>query len=113
QGAPVAITRIEESVVPFGNRAKINFIIYFENKGDGEVIEGVWVDDVRLANVPISCVRTDRPIKLEKNEEKSISCQTETSVTVGSYLSSLSIRLIYDYTSKVDKTIKIKSLSAD
>ncbi len=38
QGAPIAITRIETRVMPDEENVKIDFLIYINNKGDGQVV---------------------------------------------------------------------------
>ena len=109
QGAPIEVTKIQETFAPYGNKIRVNFIIHFKNKGDGEVVEGVYIEDVRLADESITC-STDF-IELEGKEEKSIVCSTETLRSKGAYLTSILINLGYDYTSKIDKTLKIRSLT--
>jgi len=106
QGAPVAVTRVEEAVSPFGDKVKINFIIHFENQGNGEVKGGVYVTDVRLSNVPISCF-PDKPVEIKKKEDKSILCTADTLLSSGTYIAPLSIKLAYEYNTLIDKKIKI------
>jgi len=106
QGAPVAVTKIVPKLIPFENKVKLAFEIYIENEGDGEVKDNISIEDVRLANVPISC--THDKIKLKEKERK-IECSTEIPINSGAYLSSLSIKLDYEYISRIKKTIKIKS----
>ena len=108
QGAPVAVTKVEEQFSPLGGSIKVNFVIHFADKGDGKVVGGVRINEVRLSNVPISC-ETDY-IELKGKEEKYILCTTETLPSAGSYIAPLSIKLSYDYTSKIDKTLNVRAL---
>lgn len=39
QGAPVAITKVDVQMVPEGDKVKPLFLLYIENKGDGEVVK--------------------------------------------------------------------------
>jgi len=108
-GAPVAVTRIEESFAPYGNDIKVNFIIHFQNKGDGEVIEGVYIDEVMIADEELECVADF--IEMTDDKEKTVVCSMQTSLSQGAYLAPMLVRLGYDYTSKLDKTLKIRSIS--
>ncbi|MBW2996103.1 hypothetical protein KY332_02250 [Candidatus Woesearchaeota archaeon] len=108
QGAPVALTRVAESFAPSGNKMKISFILSFANKGDGEVITPVQVKEVRLANAPLSC--TQNSVELREKEESSIICTREILISEGTHISPLSVKLMYDYSSNLDKLTKIKAL---
>jgi hypothetical protein len=108
QGAPVALTRIAESFAPSGNKMKISFILSFANKGDGEVITPVQIKEARLANVPLSCAQNS--VELKEKEESSIICTKEILLSEGAHISPISVKLVYDYSSNFDKTIKIKAL---
>ncbi|MEE9525496.1 MAG: hypothetical protein V3V78_02710 [Candidatus Woesearchaeota archaeon] len=109
QGAPVAVTRVQQSFAPIGNKIQVTFIINIENKGDGKVIDKVYLDEVRLANVPLSC--EPQEITLKEKEESSIICTTETLVSSGAYISPLSVKFNYIYSQVLDKKLTIKSLT--
>jgi len=108
QGAPVVVTKVVESFTPSGNTMKINFIISIANKGEGNVVGSVLVNEVRLANVPISCAQDSTELK--EKEESNIICSAEISLDQGAYISPLLVRLDYDYASKVDQIMEIKAL---
>ena len=108
QGAPVAVTKIEERTSPSGNKIKVDFVIYFANKGNGEVSGNVYAGDARLSNVPISC--KPESVELKGKEEKSIVCTAETLFSSGAYLAPLSVKLVYDYKLMIDKKLNIRSL---
>lgn len=108
QGAPVAITKIEQTTSPSGTDFKVNFIVYFKNAGKGEVFGAVYVDEVLLGDETLECAPSS--VALKGTEEKSIICSTMTSLSKGAYLAPILVRLEYDYTSSLSKTIKVKSL---
>ena len=91
-------------------RMKINFIIHIANKGNGEVSGVIDVKHARLSNAPISCKPRSIP-ELKKGEEKIIVCTTETLLSEGTYLTSLAITLGYEYTTKLDKKLDVRSLN--
>ncbi len=104
QGAPVAVTKIQQEPVPFENKIRIKFNIYLENKGDGNIKDNITIDEVRLANVPIACTKKN----IELKEDKKIECYTEILADAGAYLTSLSIKLDYKYISRISKAVQIK-----
>ena len=108
QGAPVAVTKIEQSFTPYQEKIKANFLITFANKGDGEVAGKVHIGDVRLANVPISCNQDS--VTLKEKEEKSVLCSGEILLSSGTYIAPLAVDLIYDYISRLDEKVKIRSI---
>lgn len=107
QGAPVAVTKIEQTFAPEGKDIKVNFIIYIKNEGDGEVVDGAYIDDVKLADESLECNKEF--IELE-DQEKRFVCSTTTSISQGAYLAPILVRLSYDYTEKIDKSISIRSM---
>jgi len=109
QGAPVVVTKIRELVSPFGNNLRVDFDIEIENKGDGKVEGKVFIKDVRLSSVPIPC--SESAIELDTQKKGFFVCTSQTQVSAGAYLAPLSINLVYDYVSAVDKKIKVKSLT--
>jgi len=110
QGAPVAVTKIEEIFSPFGNNIRVDFVVHIANKGDGQVVGGVYIGEAKLSDTPISC----KPdfVELKGKEEKSIVCTAETLLSSGAYVAPLSVKLVYDYISTVDKKLNIRSLGS-
>ncbi|MBD3354629.1 hypothetical protein GF361_01430 [Candidatus Woesearchaeota archaeon] len=104
QGAPVAVTKIQQEAVPFENRIRIKFNIYMENKGEGDIKDNITLDEVRLANVPITCTKNN----IELEEDEKIECYTEILAGAGAYLTSLSIKLDYGYISRIGKIVQIR-----
>ncbi|MFH1072114.1 MAG: hypothetical protein V1743_01665 [Nanoarchaeota archaeon] len=127
QGAPVAITKIEQENTP----RSIFFTIYVENKGKGMLyhptslhkcdplnaervtqkdLNFVFLGDIRLANdwEQIRCQPANRLIKLE-NGKGQIVCEYQIKYGIKSaYLSPLVISLWYGYSSTVEKTVLIR-----
>ncbi len=134
QGAPVAITRIESKMLPNKNDdTKIipEFIIYFQNLGNGIVINKEKVllkcspderdtsliskDDYDLINVRVSIPQGEltcnkQSISLQSSEKKLI-CKYETdgglSKNLGTFTTSLSFELNYGYFQTAVKQITI------
>jgi len=131
QGAPVAVTRVEEQV----SKDKVHFKIYIRNEGDGTVIadsaySGYYYSkcpfdlehedlnkvtaDVRLSySSPIECSpRGDMsdPIRLNENGEGFIRCSFPKPNTDSAFVTPLWIKLNYAYSSSISKRIRIINL---
>lgn len=119
QGAPVAVTKIDERIA--GNR--VQFKIYFRNVGGGEVFIGptshcysnlqyddmnkVVVDRVSFSNRNINCEPTPgTPIRLN-NGEGFVICYDEGNLGEDEYLTTLNIILKYSYRDSIVKSIDI------
>lgn len=140
QGAPVAITKIETRMLPLeDNKVKPQFIIYIENKGDGEVIKSdkiedacksqilggkefyekffniITVKEALLSGEELDCrVNKDDPkpavIRL-RDKEDMIRCTLEGSIDASdAYTSSLRLELDYGYTFTISKDIIIEKI---
>lgn len=107
QGAPVAVTRIEEMISSLADEPYIfiEFKIHIANKAKGEVLGNVKVDEVRLVDKKLKCY--PETLELKDMEEKAIRCQITLDKTKGAYLTPLTTRLSYSYTQKIDKKFKI------
>jgi hypothetical protein len=112
QGAPVAVTRIEELISPISDsdNMEVEFKIYIVNKGKGDVVGNVNVKEVELAGRRIKCYPTE--INLEERGEKATICRTSVERTQGAYITPIVTRLSYAYTQKQDKILRIKALSS-
>lgn len=111
QGAPVAVTKIQERISPLSESygsIEVEFKIELENLGAGEVVKKVVVDDVLLVNKRLSCNLQE--IEVKKGKKSSIICETNLDGIENAYTSSLIIRLSYEYTQKIDKSLKVLSL---
>ena len=139
QGAPVAITKIETRMLPFTDngvdKIKPHFIIFIENKGNGEVVnvskliftcsssalKYVDFNVVKItASLPqgdLKCSENSEPgpttIRLREKEDM-IRCtlETEGGVDIGrdAYTSPLKIELEYGYTFTISKNIIIEKV---
>lgn len=127
QGAPVAITKIEEKMSPSENGDIIlpRFTIYLENKGDGEVIDKNSIDkfcssgpvksedinkisiEAYLSGVPLECKFYE--LKLKDKEDKVI-CSLKEGIKDDepAFTTILTIKLSYGYTQTISKEIEIK-----
>jgi len=55
QGAPVAITKLEEVTIPEDDGARIVFKLYLENKGNGHLTSPIYMETARLSNQRLVC----------------------------------------------------------
>lgn len=135
QGAPVTITKIETRMLPDAdeNRVKPHFIIYVENKGNGEVISVDKVEeactsqalehtDFNVININavlsgknLDCSVGDDPgaaIVRLRNKEDMIRCTLEEGIdkNLGAYTAPLSIELEYGYTFTISKDVIIEKI---
>lgn len=109
QGAPVAISKIEELSRPFSEtETEIGFKIEVRNSGSGEVIDKVEIDEVALGYNYMNCVPSS--FELEKGKTASFTCNAVINNKQGSYISPLVILLEYEYADYIDKEIRIKEL---
>ncbi len=119
QGAPIAVTKIDERIA--GNT--VYFDIHFKNMGSGDVFIGttshcytsinyeqmnrVVVDNVKLSNVNIACEpKLGDPIILN-NGEGFVKCYYIGDLGADEYLTTLNINLRYGYRESITKSIDI------
>lgn len=119
QGAPVAVTKIEETVLS----DKIQFKIYMKNLGDGKIIDKnrlnidcpysldytnlnkVYVSG-RVSGYSLSC-KPNNPINLI-NEEGSVVCTVpKPAMSKSAYTTPLQVKLEYGYSSSIQKSVEI------
>ncbi|MFC1801682.1 lipoprotein [Nanoarchaeota archaeon] len=106
QGAPVAITKVEQVVSPeSGNQVKLQFKLTIKNKGSGKVLGPIIVDEVKIANRRLQC--SPREIDLEKDD--TVVCSGTQSLQ-GAYITPFSAKLYYTYQTKTSNKLTIKSL---
>lgn len=106
QGAPVAVSRIEQVISPESeNRVKLQFKLTIENKGDGEVVSPVRIEEVKIGNRRLQC----EPRTLDLEKSKTVIC-TGTEFVRGAYTTPFSAQLSYRYQTKLTGKLTIKSL---
>lgn len=123
QGAPIAVTRIEEDVTT----NDILFKIYIQNSGQGLVIlesdidnnpnQGydwrdmnlVRIDDIKVGNIRMTECRPTIGRDIQLIDDKGyIFCRLDKSVAGGkAYVTPLNIILSYGYTTSIEKDIEV------
>ena len=108
QGAPVTVTKVEtkKSLIS-EDRIKMEYTIYIENKGKGEVDGNVVQLTANLPNSDLDCDATNE-LKEKREDYKPAKCSVERTIggIRGTYSSILSIRLNYIYKNTKDITVK-------
>ena len=136
QGAPVAITKIETRMLPQDdNKVKPHFIIFIENKGNGEVVDsdkldaacsssGLEYTDFNTLTITASLPQGDLKCSEDPTEppgptavrlrekEDIVRCTLEDGVDIGrdAYTAPLKIELNYGYTFTISKDIIIEKV---
>ena len=136
QGAPVAITKIETRMLPQDdNKVKPHFIIFIENKGNGEVVNssklnlscsssGLNYTDFNTLTITASLPQGDLKCSEDPTEppgptavrlrekEDIVRCTLEDGVDIGrdAYTAPLKIELNYGYTFTISKDIIIEKV---
>ncbi len=109
QGAPVAVTKVEERVIPGNEQMSVEFTFYVENKGKGEVVTPIRVGDVNLANRRMSCapdVIEARDLEEKRNKVNCIISEPLKSP----YTTTLSVALDYTYEIKEKGEFTVRRL---
>ena len=119
QGAPVAVTKVEETVLS----NKIQFKIYIKNLGNGEVIDKnrlnidcpysldytnlnkVYVSG-KVSSYSLSC-RPNNPIMLINNMGSVICTIPKPAMSKSAYTTPLQIKLEYGYSSSIQRSVEI------
>jgi hypothetical protein len=108
QGAPVAITSIDETISPNGLDYDISFLIHVSNKGNGFVMnKKIKVKEAKLSNQEVKCMED---IYFKEKEDNLIECSITLREVRGAYLAPFTITLEYDYETSVDKKFKVVDL---
>jgi len=119
QGAPVAVTKIEETVLS----NKIQFKVYIKNVGDGKVIDKnrlnidcpysldyTNIDKVyvsgRVSGYSLSC-RPNNPIRLINGAGSVICTIPKPAMIKSAYTTPLQVKLEYGYTSSIQRGVEI------
>jgi hypothetical protein len=133
QGAPIAVTKVEVSMLPQDDIIKPQFLIQIENKGGGEVVnsnvirkacsgEPVSYEDFNVIKVDaylfekqLTCTPNDGSktglAKLKEKQDE-IRCVLEEGIRkdVGTHAETLNVNLDYGYTETISRTIDIKKI---
>ena len=108
QGAPVAVTLIDEAISRSEYEYKVSFLFHISNKGSGRVIGPVKIKEAQLSNENLNCMQKE--FKFDKNEETIIECSITLEDLRGSYLAPLSLVLEYEYETFKDHHFKVIDL---
>ena len=108
QGAPVAVTRINEIPSYKGTELNLDFILDIENVGKGEAGK-ITVENVKLGGNMLVCDKTEVELK-EEDKKARIRCGFSTYRPTGPYTSVLTANLNYKYKTKIDKKIEVISI---
>ncbi|MFQ5475019.1 MAG: hypothetical protein ACE5DM_04240 [Candidatus Nanoarchaeia archaeon] len=122
QGAPIAVTKIEPSMIPIGNGVKARFLIHLKNLNTKGVVYATdAVQDncersdlqnkvlfgARLSNQLMDCTPQGE-ITLRLGEETLVSCETDLGLAGGVYETDLSVGMEYAYSQDVSKQVTVK-----
>ncbi len=127
QGAPVAVTKVEQKMIVHGDKVEPQFLIYITNKGNGQIVNkddieeacsatGLSKDSWNIVNVKaylsgkeLSC--TPNPVKLTKTRNF-VRCSALEQDWIDkeelAYETVLNIKLEYGYTSTISREIIIE-----
>jgi hypothetical protein len=106
QGAPVAVTRINEIPNIKAGKLNLKFIFDIENKGKGEVLGDITINEVKLGGKALSCDKST--FELQDKISK-IKCELSIEKPSGPYTSIITTKLSYKYKTKLDGKIDIIS----
>ncbi len=112
QGAPLAITKMEEIVVGAEN-PELELRLHVEDKGQGK-IKSMRLGQARLGNVPLACsfrdmvVNEDKSFSFKKDKRDGEVICTATLSEKYSYDTSLFVELLYNYEFSVARQVTIK-----
>lgn len=127
QGGPVAVTYVEQRMLPHDIPTKVipEFIFTINNKGGGEVVseqsyreacsgrplgEGGWnviTVSAALSEMPMTC--TPQTVKIKKEGETKVVCRLESGIetALGTYTSPLAVELNYGYIKSIATQVRI------
>lgn len=108
QGAPVAISSVEEIIIPEGSGAKIVFKLKVENKAKGKVVGPVYMEEVKMGNIRLTCEQRLLDLNDEDKEDYFVCNAYESQAAA--YTTPLYAAIYYTYQTKVKKDFEIKSL---
>lgn len=107
QGAPVAVTSIEQVPSPTNEGLELSFLIHISNKDDGEVIDKLKIKNALLSNQKLEC---EKITSFDNQKDNIVQCKTILKNLRGAYVAPLTITLEYDYKKSVDKKLKAVDL---
>lgn len=105
QGAPIAVTRIEEWLSVADNKITVRFGIYIANKGIGFPLTSIKVSDAKLAGTQLEC--DAKEVELTAKEESKVVCKAVLDRGFGAYTTPLILKLNYRYASSIYQKLKI------
>ncbi len=101
QGAPLAITKMEEIISPGGN-PRVEFRLFLKNRGRGDVGTVVF-DRAQLGGKPLDCHfqrsgLNEKEIQLtEKKQDAVLICKMSLLHDLSSYTTTINVHFRYDY----------------
>jgi hypothetical protein len=106
QGAPVVITKINELPSFKAGRLNLKFIFDIENKGKGEILGDITLNEVSLGGRPLSCDQDTFELNEDTKTER-IKCEIDIDRPTGPYISFITAKLSYRYKTKIDDKIEV------
>ncbi|MBI4152579.1 hypothetical protein HY495_02610 [Candidatus Woesearchaeota archaeon] len=112
QGAPLAVTSMEEIVLS-GDVAELELRLRLENKGNGD-LKNIRLGQARLGNTPLACQfknvleNADKSVSFKSNRKDGEVLCTATLTEKSSYQTALFIEFFYSYELSVARQMTIK-----
>jgi hypothetical protein len=108
QGAPVTITKIEQTISPRNLDYVVSFLFHIQNKGKGGVLnKKIKITEAKLSNQKLQCLEE---LPFDNKKENLLECSIVLKGLRGAYLAPLTIKLDYDYQESIDKKLTIVDL---
>ena len=109
QGAPVSISRVDQTIIPTTEGVSLEFTITIDNVGGGEIVSPVLIDEIKLANKRLTCSTTSLKAEDIKRRKNKIVCRT-TEPNRGTYSTPFSATIHYTYSTKIPGEFTIRRL---
>ena len=109
QGAPVSISRLDETIIPTLEGVSLEFTITINNVGNGEIVSPVLIDEIKLANRRMACSSTSiKPEDIKAGKNKVVCRMSEPNK--GVYSTPFSATIHYTYSTKIPGEFMIRRL---
>ena len=107
QGAPIVVTKVEQTKIPSGDSATLIYTITVANKGKGKVVGPVRMKEARLANKRLVCRNREIDLNDKETEDDVFVCSTTEPININ-FLSKFSVSLFYRYNVEKKKQFAVK-----